>query len=170
MGFATGNTNSFNVYLTPMARKNLYTGTGGQIDFKYFSLHDSDINYTKSATTAALSGTPAGLYTKVPDLRGETKTIGINGCAINLLEDFVVRSHGELPPCPSGLIRNVNGECVESRLVRQRNREITKKRISNKFTTTTTTTGNNVRSAGASMTSTSSGGSGGSSGGGGGGY
>jgi len=165
MGFATGNTNSFNVYLTPMARKRLYTGVGGDISFKYFSLHDSDINYTKSATTAALSGTPAGLYNKVPDLRGETQTIGINGCALEQLEDFVVRDNNVLSPCPAGLTRNVNGDCVEVRFLRQRTREITKKRINNNFTTTDT----QMRT---SPTSTSTQGGGGSStgGSGGGGY
>tara|TARA_R110000765_G_scaffold407182_1_gene504385 strand:- start:41 stop:523 length:483 start_codon:yes stop_codon:yes gene_type:complete len=149
MGFATGNTNSFNVYLTPMARKRLYTGVGGDISFKYFSLHDSDINYTKSASTAVLSGTPAGLYNKVPDLRGETQTIGINGCAVEQLEDFVIRDNNDLSPCPSGLSRNVNGDCVDLRYVRQRTREITRKRINNNFTTTNSTTGrpSNVRSA-----------------------
>jgi hypothetical protein len=131
MGFATGNTDSFNVYLTPMARKKLYTGKGGDISFKYFSLHDSDINYTKSASTAPLSGTPAGLYTKVPDLRGETQTIGINGCALEQLEDFVIRDKNELRPCPAGLNRNVNGDCVELLYLRQRSRQITKKRIIN---------------------------------------
>lgn len=143
MGFATGNTNSFNVYLTPMARKRLYTGVGGDISFKYFSLHDSDINYTKSTTTAVLSGTPAGLYNKVPDLRGGTQTIGINGCAVEQLEDFVIRSNNELTPCPAGLNRNVNGDCVDLRYLRQRTREITRKKINNNFTNTNSNTRSN---------------------------
>jgi|TARA_R110000787_G_scaffold155848_3_gene269703 uncharacterized membrane protein YgcG len=165
MGFATGNTNSFNVYLTPMARKRLYTGVGGDISFKYFSLHDSDINYTKSATTAVLSGTPAGLYNKVPDLRGETQTIGINGCAVEQLEDFVIRNNGELTPCPAGLNRNVNGDCVELRYLRQRTREITRKKINNNFTTT-----NTQRTTSSTNTNTQGGGSSSSGGGSGGGY
>ena len=154
MGFATGNTNSFNVYLTPMARKRLYTGKGGDISFKNFSLHDSDINYTKSATTTPLSGTPAGLYNKVPDLRGITQTIGINGCAVEGLEDFVIRDNKELSPCPPGLNRNVNGDCVDIKFIRQRAREITIKRINNNFNTS-------------SQLGTAGGGSGGASSGGG---
>ena len=158
MGFATGNTDSFNVYLTPMARKKLYTGKGGDISFKYFSLHDSDINYTKSGTTAPLSGTPAGLYTKVPDLRGVTQTIGINGCAVEGLEDFIIRDNDELSPCPPGLSRNINGDCVETKFIRQRSRQITKRRINNNFTTSSSS----VRvGAGTSGGATSSGGGGG---------
>tara|TARA_R110000803_G_scaffold47825_6_gene99623 strand:- start:1881 stop:2282 length:402 start_codon:yes stop_codon:yes gene_type:complete len=131
MGFTTGNTNSFNVYLTPQAREKLFTGNGGELNIEYFSLHDSDINYTKSGKTATLSGSPAGMLNDVPDLRGVNGTIGVNGCRIQQLEDFIIRDSGGLTPCPSGLSRGINGECVDNRFLRQRSRQLVRNKINN---------------------------------------
>ena len=114
MGFTNINTDNFEVYLTPMAREKLYTGKGGKIEIKYFSLHDGDINYTKSAKTQSFSTTPAGKYTQVPDLRGEPKTIGINGCQIYDLDDFIPwKDMEEDGNCPAGYYKNSKGACVE---------------------------------------------------------
>tara|TARA_R110002020_G_scaffold18011_1_gene63588 strand:- start:1991 stop:2503 length:513 start_codon:yes stop_codon:yes gene_type:complete len=125
MGFTNTNTENFEVYLTPFAREKLYTGKGGKIDIKYFSLHDGDINYTKSAKTQSFSTTPAGKYTQVPNLRGEPSTIGINGCQIYQLGDFVVRTNKEKDEkCPDGYYKNDLGVCVEKIF----NTKITKER------------------------------------------
>ena len=114
MGFTNINTENFEVYLTPMAREKLYTGKGGKIDIKYFSLHDGDINYTKSAKTQSFVTTPAGKYTKVPDLRGEPSTIGINGCQVYQLDDFILRKDVLIDEkCPAGYYKDENGVCVE---------------------------------------------------------
>ena len=114
MGFTTTNTENFEVYLTPFAREKLYTGKGGKINIKYFSLHDGDINYTKSAKTQSFSTTPAGKYTTVPNLRGEPTEIGVNGCQVYQLDDFILRKDIKSDEkCPDGYYKNEIGECIE---------------------------------------------------------
>ena len=132
MGFTKTNTENFEVYLTPMAREKLYTGKGGKIKIKYFSLHDGDINYTKSAKTQTFATTPAGKYTNVPNLRGESTTIGVNGCQVYQLEDFILRKDIRSDEkCPAGYTKNELGACVENRLNRQLPKEKIIKRTNN---------------------------------------
>ena len=114
MGFTTANTKTFKVYLTDKAREKLYTGKGGKLDIKYFSLHDSDIDYRKENNRIALSATTAGKCTQVPNVRGDRDwdTSRIKGCKLIQLKDFIIKDDGGLDPCPTGFVRNVNGECV----------------------------------------------------------
>jgi|TARA_R110000824_G_scaffold91631_10_gene222860 hypothetical protein len=114
MGFTTANTKTFKVYLTDKAREQLYTGKGGKLDIKYFSLHDSDIDYRKENNRIALSATTAGKCTQVPNVRGDRDwdTSRIKGCKLIQLKDFIIKDDGGLDPCPTGFVRNVNGECV----------------------------------------------------------
>ncbi len=135
MGFVDINSENFNIYLTPMARERLYTGKGGDLQIEYFSLHDGDINYTKSKSNEAFVDTPAGKYDKVPNLRGNPSTIGVNGCQIYELEDFIMRNQGMEEKCPAGFVKGINGECVEIKYIRQQNKEITKKLIKSKKAT-----------------------------------
>ena len=132
MGFVNLNNEKFDVYLTPMAREKLYTGPGGELQIKYFSLHDGDINYTKEKSNDPFTNTPAGKYTQVPNLRGNPNVIGVNGCQINGLEDFIVRNQGPEEKCPAGYVKGIDGECIEIKYLRQQNREITKKLIKSK--------------------------------------
>ena len=137
MGFTKTNSENFEVYLTPMAREKLYTGEGGKIKIKYFSLHDGDINYTKSAKTQTFDTTPAGKYTQVPNLRGEPTTIGVNGCQVYQLEDFILRKDmGSDDKCPVGYYKNELGVCVENRLNPQLPKEKIIKITNNNITTT----------------------------------
>tara|TARA_R110001606_G_scaffold150039_6_gene290025 strand:+ start:744 stop:1265 length:522 start_codon:yes stop_codon:yes gene_type:complete len=114
MGFTTANTKTFKVYLTDKAREKLYTGQGGELDIKYFSLHDSDIDYRKENDRTALSATTAGKCTQVPNVRGDKDwdTSRVKGCKLIQLKDFIIKDDGGLDPCPTGFVRNVNGECV----------------------------------------------------------
>jgi len=137
MGFTKTNTENFEVYLTPMAREKLYTGKGGKIKIKYFSLHDGDINYTKSAKTQTFTTTPAGKYTEVPNLRGEPTTIGVNGCQVYQLEDFILRKDmSSDEKCPAGYTKNELGECIENRLNKQLPKEKIIKRTNNNIAKT----------------------------------
>ena len=136
MGFTKTNTENFEVYLTPMAREKLYTGKGGKIKIKYFSLHDGDINYTKSAKTQTFATTPAGKYTEVPNLRGESTTIGDNGCQVYQLEDFILRKDTMSDQkCPDGYTKNELGVCVKNplntpppkkKIIKRKNNDITR--------------------------------------------
>ena len=118
-----------------MAREKLYTAKGGDLQIEYFSLHDGDINYTKAKPNDPFTDTPAGKYDKVPNLRGNPKTIGVNGCQVYQLEDFIMRNQGMEGKCPEGFIKGINGECVEVRYLRQQNKEITRKLMKNKKAT-----------------------------------
>jgi len=114
MGFTTANTKTFKVYLTDSARKKLYTGKGGSLDIKYFSMHDSDIDYRKESDKIAMSATTAGKCTQVPNVRGDRdwETSRLKGCKLIQLKDFIVKDSGGYDPCPTGFARNINGECV----------------------------------------------------------
>ena len=129
MGFVNLSNEKFDVYLTPMARERLYTGRGGDLKIEYFSLHDGDINYTKEKSNDLFTNTPAGKYTQVPNLRGNPNVIGVNGCQIYELEDFIMRNQGPDEKCPAGYVKGIDGECTEVKYLRQQNREITKKLI-----------------------------------------
>jgi len=114
MGFTTANTNTFKVYFTDTARKKLYTGKGGELSIKYFSMHDSDIDYRKENDRIALTATTAGKCTQVPNVRGDNDwdTSRMKGCKVIQLDDFIIKDDGGFDPCPTGFERNINGECV----------------------------------------------------------
>jgi hypothetical protein len=142
MGFTTANTQTFKVYLTDKAREKLYTGKGGKLDIKYFSLHDSDIDYRKENDRIALSATTAGKCTQVPNVRGDRDwdTSRVKGCKLIQLKDFIIKDDGGLDPCPTGFVRNVNGECVTLSALSGLSKRIIK--TNKKQSTSTTITSN----------------------------
>ena len=140
MGFTTANTKTFKVYLTDTAREKLYTGKGGKLDIKYFSMHDSDIDYRKENNRIAMSATTAGKCTQVPNVRGDKdwETSRLKGCK------FIIKDDGGYDPCPTGFARNVNGECVTLSSLNGLTKRIIKTNKKQK-TSSTTSTNSSVR-------------------------
>ena len=171
MGFTTANTKTFKVYLTDLARKKLYTGKGGQLGIKYFSMHDSDIDYRKEGDRTPMSATTAGKCEQVPNVRGDRDwdTARVKGCKLIQLDDFIVKDNGGFDPCPTGFARNINGECVTLRMLNGLSKRIIKTNKKQKTSTSTSTqaSGSNMANASGGY---SGGGSGSGGGGGGGGY
>jgi hypothetical protein len=71
MGFIpSSTTQTLSAYLTQQGRKYILSGTKADFTIKYFSLHDSDVNYTIGANIVSsnYNNLPNGF---VPDITGD---------------------------------------------------------------------------------------------------
>ncbi len=71
MGFIpSSSTQTLSAYLTQQGRKYILSGTKEQFKVAYFSLHDSDVNYTiaKNIVSSNYNNLPNGF---VPDITGD---------------------------------------------------------------------------------------------------
>ena len=90
MGFTQqSNTKKIYAYLTQLARKKILDGEEIEITVKYFSLHDSDVNYNISANIVnnSYNKLPSGF---IPDITGDNQ-----GCLFSIangieLKNFLV--------------------------------------------------------------------------------
>lgn len=110
MGFIQqSTTKKIYAYLTQFAREKILNGDEVDFTVKYFSLHDSDVNYKISSNLVnnSYNALPSGF---IPDITGDNQ-----GCLFSIANGIELNnSLGGFvqPPQPVSLIGTVEGSCI----------------------------------------------------------
>jgi hypothetical protein len=107
MGFIQqSTTKKIYAYLTQFAKGKILDGNEEDFTVKYFSLHDTDVNYNISANIVnnSYNTLPSGF---IPDITGDNQ-----GCLFSIANGVQIENTIEQPPQPTSLVGTVVGSCT----------------------------------------------------------
>lgn len=106
MGFIQqSTTKKIYAYLTQFAKGKILDGNEEDFTVKYFSLHDTDVNYNISANIVnnSYNTLPSGF---IPDITGDNQ-----GCLFSIANGVQIENTIEQPPQPTSLVGTVTSSC-----------------------------------------------------------